>query len=159
MTLTTFPGQPRKTLASQLDRLEHILDHLPATLQNAVSAAVAQAVTQAVQQALAMLLTALLHHPQLLNALHSRANPPTAPVAPICAAVREACQRFHHASWGVWQQVRSACAVWLGRTVQHSPLLAAAGKRLGRCKRRLLGPAAWVWPRRWSSGGPGLGWA
>jgi hypothetical protein len=138
MTLTTFPGQPRKTLASQLDRLEDILDHLPATLQSAVSAAVAQAVTQAVQESLPTLLTALLHHPQFLDALHAQTNPAAAWAAPVYTAVRDACRRLGHASRAAWQQLRSACVAWLGQAIQHRPLLAAAGKRLCRWKRRLL---------------------
>jgi hypothetical protein len=138
MTETTFPGQPRKTLANPLDRLEDILGHLQATLQSAVSAAVEQAVTQTVQEALPTLLTDLLHHPQFLDALHPRATPPTPPAAPVRAAVRVACQRLDHVSRAAWQQVRSASATWLEQAVQHSPLLVAAGKRLSRCKRRLL---------------------
>ena len=62
MTTTTTPrttsnGQPRKTLASQLDRLDGILDGLDAALAGAVQDAVEQAVKQAVQAVLTEVLT------------------------------------------------------------------------------------------------------
>src|SRR5215472_2043253 len=62
MTATTTPrttsnGQPRKTLASQLDRLDGILDGLDRALAGAVQDAVEQAVKQAVQAVLTEVLT------------------------------------------------------------------------------------------------------
>ncbi len=52
MTTTLTPnGQQRRTLATQLDRLEGILDGLGQNLTIAVAAAVEQAVHQAVEQA------------------------------------------------------------------------------------------------------------
>jgi hypothetical protein len=56
-TRTTSNGQPRKTLASQLDRLDGILDGLDAALAGAVQDAVEQAVKQAVQAVLTEVLT------------------------------------------------------------------------------------------------------
>jgi hypothetical protein len=56
-TRTTSNGQPRKTLASQLDRLDAILDGLDAALAGAVQDAVEQAVKQAVQAVLTEVLT------------------------------------------------------------------------------------------------------
>jgi hypothetical protein len=50
-------GQPRKTLASQLDRLDGILDGLDAALAGAVQEAVGQAVKEAVQAVLTEVLT------------------------------------------------------------------------------------------------------
>ncbi|HEY7328498.1 MAG TPA: hypothetical protein VH592_12695 [Gemmataceae bacterium] len=62
MTATTTMGthtngQTRKTLASQIDRLDGILDGLDAALAGAVQEAVEQAVKQAVQAVLAEVLT------------------------------------------------------------------------------------------------------
>ncbi len=54
---TPSNGQPRKTLASQLDRLDGILDGLDRALTGAVQDAVEQAVKQAVQAVLAEVLT------------------------------------------------------------------------------------------------------
>jgi hypothetical protein len=56
-TRTNSNGQPRKTLASQLDRLDRILDGLDAALAGAVQEAVEQAVKQAVQAVLTEVLT------------------------------------------------------------------------------------------------------
>jgi hypothetical protein len=54
---TNSDGQPRKTLASQLDRLDGILDGLDSALAGAVQEAVSMAVKQAVQAVLAEVLT------------------------------------------------------------------------------------------------------
>src|SRR5215469_1060516 len=54
---TNIDGQQRKTLASQLDRLDGILDGLDRALTGAVQDAVEQAVKQAVQAVLAEVLT------------------------------------------------------------------------------------------------------
>src|SRR5262245_49534967 len=51
MTTTTTNGQVRKTLASQLDRLDSILDGLGDALNGAVATAVEGAVERAVKQA------------------------------------------------------------------------------------------------------------
>jgi len=51
MTTTTTNGQVRKTLASQLDRLDSILDGLSDALNGAVASAVEGAVERAVKQA------------------------------------------------------------------------------------------------------------
>ena len=51
MTTTTTNGQVRKTLASQLDRLDSILDGLSDGLNEAVATAVEGAVERAVRQA------------------------------------------------------------------------------------------------------------
>jgi hypothetical protein len=54
---TNLDGQSRKTLASQLDRLDDILDGLDSALAGAVQEAVSMAVKQAVQAVLAEVLT------------------------------------------------------------------------------------------------------
>src|SRR5262249_57632999 len=56
-TRTNLDGQPRKTLASQIDRLDGILDGLDAALAGAVQETVEQAVKQAVQAVLTEVLT------------------------------------------------------------------------------------------------------
>jgi hypothetical protein len=56
-TRTPSNGQPRKTLASQLDRLDGILDGLDTALAGAVQEAVEQVVKQAVQAVLTEVLT------------------------------------------------------------------------------------------------------
>jgi hypothetical protein len=70
-TRTNNNGQPRKTLASQLDRLDGILDGLDAALSGAVQDAVEQAVKQAVQA----VLTEVLTNRQLQEQLQQAAEP------------------------------------------------------------------------------------
>src|SRR6516162_7316253 len=60
MTTTTTNGSVRKTLASQLDRLDSILDGLSDALNGAVASAVEGAVRQAVSQAVKETLQAVL---------------------------------------------------------------------------------------------------
>jgi hypothetical protein len=57
MTRTNSDGQTRKTLASQIDRLDGILDGLDAALAGAVREAVEAAVKEAVRAVLAEVLT------------------------------------------------------------------------------------------------------
>src|SRR5262245_15029295 len=60
MTTTTTNGQVRRTLASQLDRLDSILDGLADALNGAVASAVESAVRQAVSQAVKETLQAVI---------------------------------------------------------------------------------------------------
>src|SRR3954452_16904952 len=78
MTLTNNTSRPRKTLATQLDRLDSILDGLSEGLGGAVAAAVQQAVAAAVQQAVVVVLT----HAELRRLLHPPAPQPAAPPPP-----------------------------------------------------------------------------
>lgn len=71
-------GQPRKTLASQLDRLDGILDGLDAALSGAVQDAVEQAVKQAVQA----VLTEVLINRELQEQLQQTAQPAPPPGGP-----------------------------------------------------------------------------
>ena len=71
-------GPARKTLASQLDRLDGILDGLSEGLSDAVASAVREAVGVAVQEAVQAVLTELLTNPALREQLQ-KAAPPTPP--------------------------------------------------------------------------------
>src|SRR4051795_11882711 len=84
MTLTNNTSRPRKTLATQLDRLDSILDGLSAGLNEAVATSVQQAAAVAVQQAVVEVLTnaelrRLLHPPAPQPAAPPPPNPPPAP--------------------------------------------------------------------------------
>src|SRR5262245_16132650 len=82
---TTTNGQVRKTLASQLDRLDGILDALSdglneavaTAVEGAVERAVRQAVGQAVKETMQSLLTEVLGNADLLSALR-----PVLPTSP-----------------------------------------------------------------------------
>src|SRR6478609_9877411 len=77
-TTTHSNGQSRKTLASQIDRLDGILDGLDAALAGAVQEAVEQAVKQAVQA----VLTEVLTNRQLQQQLQQAAQPAPPPEPP-----------------------------------------------------------------------------
>ena len=79
MTNTTqMNGPARKTLASQLDRLDGVIDGLSEGLNDAVAQAVREAVGLAVQEAVQAVLTEVLTNPALREQLQ-KAAPPEAP--------------------------------------------------------------------------------
>ena len=75
---TNIDGQQRKTLSSQLDRLDGILDGLDSALTGAVQEAVSMAVKQAVQAVLSEVLTNRELHEQLQRAA-KESSPPEPP--------------------------------------------------------------------------------
>jgi hypothetical protein len=72
-------GTPRKNLASQLDRLDGIIDALADGLNEAVASAVEQAVGLAVKEAVRATLAEALANPALREALRGNAAPAPAP--------------------------------------------------------------------------------
>jgi hypothetical protein len=72
-------GPTRKTLASQLDRLDSILDGLSEGLTDAVSSAVREAVGLAVQEAVQAVLAELLTNPALREQMQGPAEAEAAP--------------------------------------------------------------------------------
>jgi len=84
MTVTNNTSSPRKTLASQLDRLDSLLDGLGESLNEAVATAVQQAVSVAVQQAVVEVLT----NQDLQRLLHPPAPQPASPPPPDPPAVQ-----------------------------------------------------------------------
>jgi len=66
---TTLNGQSRKTLATQLDRLDQVLDGLADNLNEAVADAVRKATGQAVQEAVHKALVEVLTSPELIALL------------------------------------------------------------------------------------------
>ena len=80
MSDTTTNGRPqRKTLSSQLDRLENIIDALAEGLPDTVAQAVRQAVSIGVQEAVHALVQEALRSPEILRQLTGTQQP--APVA------------------------------------------------------------------------------
>jgi hypothetical protein len=105
-------GQTRKTLASQLDRLDGILDGLSEGLDQAVAQAVREAVGQAVREAVQAVLTELLTNPALREQLQ-RAAPPAPP--PSAGRTPEGGGGRLAALCGrVGDKVRSACRAGVG---------------------------------------------
>ena len=136
-------GQTRKTLASQLDRLDGILDGLSEGLTDAVASAVREAVGLVVQEAVQAVLTELLTNPALREQLQKAASPdppPPAERAPEGGRGRLAalCSR-------VGDKLRSSCRVG-ARWVRHAAQAASLAWRLAGARVRavLLVAAAYL---------------
>src|SRR5262245_42870614 len=107
MDVTNTNGRTqRKTLASQLDRLDNTIDALADGLNKFVADAVREAITAAVSQTVEAVLRELLARPELLRQL----VPPAAPMtpaepqpqrgpAPLRRAWMEVCTRLG-STWG-----------------------------------------------------------
>src|SRR5438067_1174741 len=108
-------GRPlRKTLASQLDRLDGIIDTLADGLNQAVVDAVRDAVALAVQQAVEVVLRELLSRPELLRHLAGQ----TAPVA--AAAPEPKASKLKKLVGWIGAKVGRACA-WICQRLRPLP--------------------------------------
>ena len=120
-TNTATNGSARKTLASQLDRLDGILDALGEGLNEAVAQAVQQAVESAVREGVHHgvrgALNEILTNPEVLAVLRA-ALAPEAPVSPSPAAPSPG-QAQPTSAWGRLKAgCRRACGAALG-TAKH----------------------------------------
>jgi hypothetical protein len=159
-------GQTRKTLASQLDRLDSILDGLSEGLHQAVAQAAREAVGLAVREAVQAVLTELLTNPGMREQLQKAASPTPPPPAErtpeggrgrlaalcgrvgdkLCSACRAGAGWLRHAAQAAslaWRlagaRVRAlllVAAAYLPRTA-----LADAARRLGGAARSLASRA------------------
>src|SRR4051794_34182362 len=106
-TTTTTNGSARKTLASQLDRLDTILDTLGEGLNEAVAQAVQQAVESAVREGVHHgvrgALSEILSNPEVLAVLRA-ALAPEAPADPLPAPPPE-----HSPSTSAWGRLKAGC--------------------------------------------------
>jgi hypothetical protein len=111
-------GPARKTLASQLDRLDGILDGLSEGLNDAVAQAVREAVGQAAQEAVQAVLAELLTNPALRAHLQGPAA--AQPAAPDGPANKDGGGRGRLAALcgRVRDKLRSACRIGAGRLRQ-----------------------------------------
>jgi hypothetical protein len=129
-------GPTRKTLASQLDRLDSILDGLSEGLDQAVAQAVREAVGLAVQEAVQAILTELLTNPSLRAQLQKAAPDDPANkngggkgrLAALCCRVRD--------------MLRSTCRVGAGRLRQAGQAASLAWRLAGDRMRAVLLVAA-----------------
>src|SRR5690348_15359605 len=96
----TGNGRQRKTLASQLDRLDGILDALSDGLNGAVQTAVEQAVGRVVGAAVQAALAEALADAELRRRL-----PPAPAAGGLLGKAGRACQAMGHAARGAWQAV------------------------------------------------------
>jgi hypothetical protein len=145
---TTTNGQTRKTLASQLDRLDSILDGLSdglneavaTAVQGAVELAVRQAVGQAVKATLPAVIAEVLSNPDLLAAF--RGATPAAPSPDAGANLPEPPKGlFGRACAGVKAGLGlagSACAFAVGQAAGVKAVARAAWQLAKRFKGRVL---------------------
>jgi hypothetical protein len=162
---TSTNGQTRKTLASQLDRLDGILDALgdglnqavgtavEGAVERAVELAVRQATGQAVKAAVEAVLAEVLTNPDLQAALRASAKPP--PPSPSPHSLKTALGR-------AWAGCRRA----LGKAATFAAGTATAAWRLARQHPggavAVAGAAVAVGMAAWWAGpclAAGLGWA
>ena len=164
-------GPTRKTLASQLDRLDSILDGLSEGLTDAVASAVREAVGLAVQEAVQAVLTELLTNPALREQLQRPAEAESAPpdgpankegggkgrLAALCGRVRNKLRSAGRAGAGCLRQAgRAASLAWrlAGARVRAVLLVAAAylaRTSLADPARRLCGAARSLAGRAWGA--------
>ena len=112
---TESNGQARRTLASQLDRLDGILDGLSDGLnqavadavRDAVGVAVKEAAAVAVREALQAVLTEVLTNPTLLEHL----QPPAPPTPPVAVPAQRPSLRERMSPAGTWagRKAQAAC--------------------------------------------------
>src|SRR5579883_664599 len=120
MTMLNTNGKARKSLASQLDRFDSMLDGLSEALNESVATAVKEAVTVAVREAVQAVLTEVLANPAIVAKLQGLAG--TAPrkttlrrtwqerIAPLARWIAGVCQTIR-------QQVK-ATAQWTRQKVR-----------------------------------------
>src|SRR5262249_52902692 len=155
MTTTTTNGQVRRTLASQLDRLDLILDGLAEALngavadavQGAVERAVQLAVGQAVKETLQAVIAEALANPDLLAAARTLLAPGTAVDVPpdLPEPPRPPKGLFRRACDGVKAGVAvaaKACAAAVGQAAGVKAVVRAGWQLAKRFKGRLLAACA-----------------
>ena len=147
---TNIDGQPRKTLSSQLDRLDGILDGLDSALTGAVQEAVSMAVKQAVQAVLTEVLTNRELQEQLQQAAQ-HAPPPEPPHGKPSMAnrlwqattegVRRIVQTVQKLGRGVGMALVAAGGVLAGIIYVARKKIASVASAVYRGGRRLFGRA------------------
>ena len=123
MTTNNGTTTERKTLKSQLDRFDAVLDGLAEGLNDAVAAAVRQTVDQTVREAIQDCFRAQASDPALATTLRGICPPPaelvfdSAPIRPAerpwFSALRNLLTHLHRRASQRWQQTRILAAlVW-----------------------------------------------
>jgi hypothetical protein len=126
-------GQERKTLASQIDRLDRILDGLSEALSESVSTAVQEAVSLAVKEAVQTVLTEVLTNPVLRDRLQPPCPPPpAAPPSNGGSSSTSLGSRIRGQAGFLSSQMQGHCRRWLNKlrqagSVVWTLLLAGAG--------------------------------
>jgi flagellar biosynthesis/type III secretory pathway protein FliH len=127
----------RKTLSTQIDRLDHILDGLADALNGSVAEAVRQVIGQVVSEAVQAAVTEVLSSPDLLRAAlerHAPAEPTPMPPPPpkptlkskLASAASVACQKAGELARQIKAQVRQLAAFSCAAGKQAGKLTASA---------------------------------
>ena len=139
MSTTTNGRTQRTSLATQIDRLDLILDNLSEGLQEAVAEAVKTAVTRAVEAALVEVLT----NPELRR--HLMPEPPV-------AKARASGTFWTKAAWfaqSCWKSTQSVLSgLWSAAQTLARQALVAGQCASQRAQRRLTNIGRWIW---WSA--------
>ena len=147
---TNLDGQSRKTLASQLDRLDDILDGLDSALAGAVQEAVSMAVKQAVQAVLAEVLTnrelqdqlqKAAQHTPLPEPPHGKPNLANQLWQAMIEGVQRTVQRAKQLDRGVGMALVAAGGVLAGIVYVARKKIASVASAVYCGGRRLLGRA------------------
>jgi hypothetical protein len=121
MTTTHPNGRvARKTLASEIDRLDSLLEGLAENLNEAVATAVKDAVSQAVREAVNAVIQEVLTNAELLRRLQPEPTPVQATPPPALSQPNRSVQTLQHA----WNWTRAAVA----------QKASAAGRLLGQAR-------------------------
>ena len=126
-------GQVRKTLASQIDRLDTMLDGLGDALSESVATAVQEAVSLAVKEAVQTVLTEVLTNPDLRKRLEPPSPPPQAAPPPSGGSNSTSLgSRIRSQAGYLSSQMQGHCQRWIGKlrqagSVVRTLLLAGAG--------------------------------
>lgn len=128
----------RKTLGSQIDRLDSMLEGLAENLNDAVAQAVKETVSQVVREAVAVTVQEVLSNPELLRAALARHMPPTPEAQPAPMPQRRSFTAVIQSGWS-----------WLGRQVTQAKEKLGQGLTWCAEKVRQVGAALWNRRRRW----------
>src|SRR5436305_11138709 len=141
MTTTNTNGSVRKTLASQIDRLDSLLDGLAENLNEAVAAAVKEAVTVAVEGAVRAAVLEVLTNDDLRKRLTPpQPKPATVPFADkarrcwvwLTKAAKDAWQAVQAVALGVAAQTTQAASIGVGVATVAAEQAAQKVKQFGR---------------------------
>src|SRR5262245_1569187 len=149
MPTTTTNSHTRKTLASQIDRLDSLLDGLSEGLnqtvadsvQGAVELAVRQAVGQAVKEAVQAVITEVLTNADLLATLRTILPVPPPPDAPMTDPPQRPKGFFRRACDGIkvgLAAAGTACAAVVGRVAGVKAVVRAGWSLVKKFKGRVL---------------------
>jgi hypothetical protein len=144
MTTTVTNGRTaRKSLADQIDRLDHILDGLADALNESVADAVRQVIGQVVAEAVQAAVAEVLSSPQLLQAAlerHAPAEPGPVPPPPPPAPAPTRASGL--GAW-LWGRTKQACAA-LYKGADRLTAAVKQGLRIAKPYRKSLLVAAGV---------------